>query len=104
MYLIDDIITYTPQNDHRIDLSIKEHTYMQKGIVRGIIETNLGNMFYNIELTVSGSSNGTIQLVPIPESDLEYAGGGYGQGEQHYPADIPKHGVYVYHATRSKIY
>ena len=92
MYLIDDIITYTPHEDHKIDLSIQERTYMQEGVIRAILETRHGEMYYNVEIIVPGSSNGSYLLVSIPDSDLEYAGGGYGQGEQHYTADIPKYG------------
>jgi len=73
MYLIDDVIAYVPQEARKVEQSIKEHTYKQQGIVRDILETNSGNMFYYIELTVPGSSNGTIQLFSI-HSDLEYVG------------------------------
>lgn len=74
MYLLDDIITYVPQDNHKIEQSIKEHTYKQEGVVRAILETVNGNMFYNVEVTVPGASNGTYFLTAIPESDLEYVG------------------------------
>ena len=74
MYLIDDIVIYAPQEDRKIDQSIQEHTYMQEGVIRAILETRHGEMFYNVEVKVPGSSNGSYLLVSIPDSDLEYVG------------------------------
>ena len=74
MYLIDDVVTYTPQEDRKIEQSIKEHTYKREGVVRAILQTIRGEMFYNVEVKVPGSSNGTLLLVSIPDSDLEYVG------------------------------
>ena len=76
MYLIDDVVTYTPKEDRKIEQSIKEHTYKREGVVRAILETIHGEMFYNVEVKVPGSSNGTLLLVSIPDSDLEFSGGG----------------------------
>jgi hypothetical protein len=75
MYLIDDIVIYTPHEDHKIDQSIQERTYKREGVVRAILETIHGEMFYNVEITVPRSSNGTLLLVSIPDSDLEFSGG-----------------------------
>ena len=77
MYLIDDAVTYTPHEDRKIDQSIQEHTYMQEGVVRAILENLDGSMYYNVEVKVPGSSNGSYLLVSIPDSDLEFSGGEY---------------------------
>ena len=74
MFLIDDAVTYTPHEDHRINQSIHEHTYMQQGVIRDILENLDGSMYYNVEIIVPGSSNGSYLLVSIPDSDLEYVG------------------------------
>ena len=74
MYLIDDAVIYTPQEDRKIEQSSQEHTYMQEGVVRAILETIHGEMYYNVEIIVPGSSNGSYLLVSIPDSDLEYVG------------------------------
>ena len=75
MYLIDDVVTYTPQEDRKIDQSIQERTYKREGVIRAILETIHGEMYYNVEVKVPGSSNGTLLLVSIPDSDLEFSGG-----------------------------
>ena len=77
MYLIDDVVTYTPQEDRKIDQSIQERTYKREGVIRAILETRRGEMFYNVEVKVPGSSNGSYLLVSIPDSDLEFSGGEY---------------------------
>ena len=77
MYLIDDIVTYTPQEDRKIEQSIKEHTYKREGVVRAILQTIHGEMFYNVEVKVPGSSNGSYLLVSVPDSDLEFSGEEY---------------------------
>ena len=74
MFLIDDVVIYTPHENHRINQSIQERTYMQEGVVRAILETRHGEMYYNVEIIVPGSSNGSYLLVSIPDSDLEYVG------------------------------
>ena len=71
MYLIDDAVIYTPHKDRKIDQSIQEHTYMQEGVIRDIWENLDGSMYYNVEIIVPGSSNGSYLLVSIPDSDLE---------------------------------
>ena len=71
MYLIDDVVIYTPQEDHKIDQSMQEHTYMQEGVVRDILETT-GGMYYDVEVYMP--SNSSYLLVSIPEEDLLYAG------------------------------
>ena len=48
---------------------------MQEGVVRDIWENLDGSMYYNVEVKVPGSSNGTLLLVSIPDSDLEFSGG-----------------------------
>jgi len=70
MYLIDDVVTYTPQEDHKIDQSIEEHTYCCEGIIRDIHETVDGSMYYDVEVYVPGSSTGSDLLSSIPEEDL----------------------------------
>ena len=77
MYLIDDIVIYAPQEDRKIDQSIQERTYKREGVVRAILETRRGEMFYNVEVKVPGSSNGSYLLVSIPDSDLEFSGEEY---------------------------
>ena len=77
MYLIDDAVTYTPHEDRRIEQSIQERTYMQEGVIRDIWENLDGSMYYNVEIIVPGSSNGSYLLVSIPDSDLEFSGGEY---------------------------
>ena len=77
MFLIDDAVTYTPHENHRINQSIHEHTYMQEGVIRDIWENLDGSMYYNVEIIVPGSSNGSYLLVSIPDSDLEFSGGEY---------------------------
>ena len=77
MYLIDDVVTYTPQEDRKIDQSIQERTYKREGVIRAILETIHGEMYYNVEVKVPGSSNGTLLLVSIPDSDLEFSGEEY---------------------------
>jgi len=47
---------------------------MQEGVVRDIWENLDGSMYYNVEVKVPGSSNGTLLLVSIPDSDLEFVG------------------------------
>ena len=74
MFLIDDAVTYTPHENHKIDQSIQERTYMQQGVIRDILENLDGSMYYNVEIIVPGSSNGSYLLVSIPDSDLEYVG------------------------------
>ena len=77
MYLIDDIVIYAPQEDRKIDQSIQERTYKREGVVRAILETRRGEMFYNVEVKVPGSSNGSYLLVSVPDSDLEFSGEEY---------------------------
>jgi hypothetical protein len=72
MYLIDDVVTYTPQDDHKIAQSINVHTYLREGVVRNILETVDGSMYYDVEVYVP--SNGSYHLASIPEEDLAYAG------------------------------
>ena len=74
MFLIEDIVIYTPHEDHRINQSIQERTYMQEGVIRDILENLDGSMYYNVEILVPGSSNGSYLLVSIPDSDLEFFG------------------------------
>jgi hypothetical protein len=81
MYLIDDVVTYTPQDDHKIDQSIEEHTYCCEGIIRDILETEHGSMYYDVEVSVPGPFTGSdllgsvqVVLSSVPESDLAYAG------------------------------
>ena len=73
MYLIDDVITYTPQDDHKIDQSMINHTYMQEGIIRNIHETVDGSMYYDVEVYVPGSFIGSDLISSVPEEDLLYA-------------------------------
>ena len=77
MFLIDDAVTYTPHEDRRIEQSIQERTYMQEGVIRDIWENLDGSMYYNVEIIVPGSSNGSYLLVSVPDSDLEFSGEEY---------------------------
>ena len=77
MYLIDDVVIYAPQEDRKIDRGIQERTYKREGVVRAILETIHGEMYYNVEVKVPGSSNGSYLLVSIPDSDLEFSGEEY---------------------------
>jgi len=63
MYLIDDIIYHKPTD--------------KQGIVRGIQQNQDGNIFYDIEIDVEGSSNGTYHISAVSDEELEYAGSNY---------------------------
>jgi hypothetical protein len=67
MYLIDDIVYLKPFNNNRF--------YNQNGIIRDIFEHSSGEMYYDVEVVVEGSSNGTYRVSGVSEDQLEYNGG-----------------------------
>jgi hypothetical protein len=65
MYLIDDTVYLKTFN----------RFYNQNGIIRDIFEHSSGEMYYDVEVVVEGSSNGTYRVSNVSEDQLEYNGG-----------------------------
>ena len=63
MYLIDDIVYLKPFN--------------RNGIIRDILEHSNGELYYDVEVEMEGSSNGTHHVSALSNDQLEYAGGYY---------------------------
>jgi len=69
MYLIDDTVYLKPFNRNRF--------YNQNGIIRDIFEHSSGEMYYEVEVVMEGSPNGTDRVSAVSEDQLEYIGGYY---------------------------
>jgi len=63
MYLIDDKVYVKP--------------FTRNGIIRDVVEHSNGEMYYDVELEMEGSSNGTHHVSAVTDEDLEYIGGYY---------------------------